>query len=674
MFRKFIEVMELDILDSENSQSNEISSNNLSSVSVNQDCVKSTLTLLDGTFFKYESSSSNGKSIIMTCVKCEPKVVKIKGCGNSSSNFLSHLKRKHGNEAVAEYHEYAKRIKKQRHPSAETRTEGSSTTITQKNFEHDLVLFFISSMIPLNTVEDPFFVRMLNNLGLKNHDINVISRRTLSRKIHEEHALQKSDINLTLQAVQYVCTVVDIWSSRKRSFLGMTAHWIDEDLSRQCKTLACRRFSGIHNYERIAMLLDEIHSEFSLDSSKIVATVTDNGSNFIKAFKEFGVSLQGSDSIDFEEDDDEDDHEENEMQEREDEHQRDFELSCHFRCAAHTLNLCATTDANRILKIQNRTSLSEMHHSVIEKCNLLWNAARRPKTAEIIQIVLGHTLSKPGVTRWNSLYDAMKQIYSIKDKNIQLHRALDLRNYISDREYDYIKEYITCSRPIAEALDILQGETTMYYGLLIPCLMALRKKLQKLEDTPLTYCQDLATTYGQSVEKRFEDFFTLFTPKGQHAIIATLSYPRFKNKWFSCITIPQQRRIKRLFVNETAEEVSKNMINTENRDAADPENPFFEFESDTSSESDSQRQSPKNRANAIVSQYFAEEDRTFDVLNRYPEIKTIFKKFNTPLPSSASVERIFSYATMINLPKSNRLSDNMFEERVMMKTNIKKTL
>ncbi|CAB3222644.1 unnamed protein product [Arctia plantaginis] len=151
-----------------------------------------------------------------------------------------------------------------------------------------------------------------------------------------------------------------------------------------------------------------------------------------------------------------------------------------------------------------------MHHNAIEKCNILWNAAGRPKTAEIIQGVLGHTLSKPGVTRWNSLYDAMKQIYSIKDKNIQLHRALCLRNYIIDREYEYINEYITCSCPIAEALDILQGEAIMYYGLLIPCLMALRKKLQKLENIPLTYCHDLAAAYRQSVERRFDEFFKLF--------------------------------------------------------------------------------------------------------------------------------------------------------------------
>ncbi|XP_017465562.1 PREDICTED: uncharacterized protein LOC108358634 [Rhagoletis zephyria] len=500
----FNEVMELEIeaTGSDTSQSNQISSNNFPgssesvvNVSGNENCVKMTLTLLDGKFFKFVSSS-NGKSILMACVKCEPDVVNIKGSPNSSSNFLSHLKRKHGQEAVEEYHDYAKQVRLKRHRTeagSEHSTTSKSIMISQQNFEQDLVQFFINSMIPLNVVEDPFFIAMLNNLGLQSHALNVISRRSLSRRIEAEYAQQMSEIKLTLESVQYICTVVDIWSSRKRSFLGVTAHWIDTDLDRQCKTLACRRFPGIHNYKRIAMILDEIQADFNVSPAKIVATVTDNGSNFIKAFTEFGVSTPNLELRNLEED----------VSDEEDDEvigSHDLPLACQFRCAAHTLNLCATTDANRILKTGNYTPLCAMHHNAIGKCNVLWNSAGRPKTAEIIQSVLGHTLSKPGVTRWNSLYDAMKQIYSVKDKNIHLHRALCLTNYISDGEYEYINEYITCSSQIAEALDILQGDAATCYGLLIPCLMDLRKKLQKLESTPLKYCHELAVVYRQSVE------------------------------------------------------------------------------------------------------------------------------------------------------------------------------
>ena len=38
-------------------------------------------------------------------------------------------------------------------------------------------------------------------------------------------------------------------------------------------------------------------------------------------------------------------------------------------------------------------------------------------------------------------------------------------------------------------------------------------------------------------------------------------------------------------------------------------------------------------------------------------IRKIFVKFNTPLPSSAPVERLFSYATLLDLPKYNKMTD-----------------
>ena len=37
--------------------------------------------------------------------------------------------------------------------------------------------------------------------------------------------------------------------------------------------------------------MEEIHSEFGLSNENIIATVTDNGSNFVKAFKEFNISV-----------------------------------------------------------------------------------------------------------------------------------------------------------------------------------------------------------------------------------------------------------------------------------------------------------------------------------------------------------------------------------------------
>lgn len=57
-------------------------------------------------------------------------------------------------------------------------------------------------------------------------------------------------------------------------------------------------------------------------------------------------------------------------------------MPMHFRCFAHTLNLCVTADVNKVIN-NSDDELSLVHVSVINKCNILWNLAGRPKLYKI---------------------------------------------------------------------------------------------------------------------------------------------------------------------------------------------------------------------------------------------------------------------------------------------------
>ncbi len=59
------------------------------------------------------------------------------------------------------------------------------------------------------------------------------------------------------------------------------------------------------------------------------------------------------------------------------------------------------------------------------------------------------------------------------------------------------------------------------------------------------------------------------------------------------------------------------------------------------------------------------------MLDRYPQIKKLFINFNTPIPSSAPVERLFSQAAIVLTASHNRLSDQLLEILVLLKIALK---
>lgn len=54
---------------------------------------------------------------------------------------------------------------------------------------------------------------------------------------------------------------------------------------------------------------------------------------------------------------------------------------------------------------------------------------------------------------------------------------------ITDREYQFIKEYCVILKPLAMALDFLQGEENCFYGTILPTLEALMAKTLDLKDS-----------------------------------------------------------------------------------------------------------------------------------------------------------------------------------------------
>ena len=66
-------------------------------------------------------------------------------------------------------------------------------------------------------------------------------------------------------------------------------------------------------------------------------------------------------------------------------------------------------------------------------------------------------------------------------------------------------------------------------------------------------------------------------------------------------------------------------------------------------------------------QYLRDPSNDINQLRFYPAVLNVFLKYSTTIPSSAPVERLFSAAGQILVPRRNRLSDDTFEKLLFLK-------
>lgn len=342
-------------------------------------------------------------------------------------------------------------------------------------------------------------------------------------------------------------------------------------------------------------------------------------------------------------------------------------LPHHLRCASHTLSLLGTTDFNRA--ITKSKSISRTHHPALAKCTTLWNSSRRPKSSEIIQEVLGCQLIYPCSTRWNSMFDSIENILRHKDHlNILLER-LSLSSKFKEQEIKYLEEFSSIMRPIACALDCLQAQNNCYYGQLLPTIFSLRIRMQKLVDSQeSSHVTALTSELMINLNRRFEKFFNL-SEEVNDAIIATCFHPNFKLRWLpEIITETERNRIKILCI-KTVEKIMKMNSNCFTSVMTD-----FHDEDDFLVLSKTSQQNMEcfdNAANAEfeVVTFFNDQSKCFSSLDKYPNIRKAFIKYNTSLCSSAPVERLFSFAGFINSPTRGTLCDKTFETLLFLKGN-----
>ena len=486
----------------------------------------------------------------------------------------------------------------------------------------------------------------------------------------------------TIRDIPWVATTADSWTAHNLSYLGMTAHWIDTvTKKRQRAVLACSRLKGHQTFNVLAEAIINIHYKFHLQD-KITRTTTDNGRNFVKAFVQFGTeadlvpncdeNLDGSDVDEWMEEAFEEEEPENSIEfislesTMENNKNSGYNLPTHMRCAAHTFNLIASVDVNKAL---GNSNFKGLHRKVTAKAQALWNQQNRSSiSADLIEEEFKRRLVVPSATRWNSLYDSLVVLKDIleRDRGV-FHRVmhtLKLQTF-NDSEINFLQEYIQVMGIVAAALDKVQGEDQAYLGSLLPTIAATAMKLSDLKTKNLQYCRPLVDALLSGISKRFDNL-----QEDLECHLAAAFHPKFRLMW-----LEKYDQKKMCSVKSAMEKVVEEALKEEDHDdsiASSTDDEGLDFFNSITKTPEKHKKSVKVKAKNLVKNWL--EASSKDVTNEAAFLgekiySDLFLKYNTSIPSSAAVERLFSIGKDILRAKRASLSDSNFEMLIFMKGN-----
>ncbi|XP_055836671.1 uncharacterized protein LOC129905262 [Episyrphus balteatus] len=511
-------------------------------------------------------------------------------------------------------------------------------------FNNKIITFFLKSFSPLGAVATPEFWTMFDS------GIPRISEEDLIKQIEEKFMWMRDKIIALLENIDFICITIDLWSSSSKShyYLAVICHWIDAiDFKRKSVAIACKRFDKFENQTCTDVILEQILNDYHLPLNKITSKVTKNCYNFSQIFKNLNISTKAkSDAID-------------------ENHSLLFQTK-HLICYTKTLSLIATIDIPNV--IDSSSSLKLLNESTLKKVFAFLSVAQFfPKVSPMLK-----NLKKPDVTKWNSIYNSISFVLKLEEKLsfVKLFSMVHMEPF-TDEEVKYLREYVKCLNPLAIAFERLQCEQGTYHGFVLPTLLEMRKKCEKLlESNDITLCQPILKTILINSMKRFEEYFKP-SQKSELVTIASLSHPFFKEKWVSAIDELERKNVRKHFVEVVKTEASKVNNNNGEKDVQKPESGGDEEIDDFYFGEDDPKDMTKTKMAIELDalRYLGDKRRDLKMLDDYPAVKRVFLKYNTDLSSSEPFEKLFPYETREYIARYGKLADELFEERVLLNVN-----
>jgi hypothetical protein len=213
------------------------------------------------------AADAKGRWICSRCWDKVPHTI-FYDSSSSTSRAKDHLLEEHRIGALGPLQEMSGSLTEEqaRGTTVEEISSTIVTSVTKKRFLGTLVRWIVVCRVALLIVEDVMFRTLVNllNPALETH------------MWHSGDSVRMSIMNDFLRSREYVVQRLqrsrskvhfsfDLWtSSNGLPFVGVVAHWLDEECEAQSVLIALRRIDGRHSGENIAAILLKVAGDFEL--------------------------------------------------------------------------------------------------------------------------------------------------------------------------------------------------------------------------------------------------------------------------------------------------------------------------------------------------------------------------------------------------------------------------
>ncbi len=153
--------------------------------------------------------------------------------------------------------------------SEEDAVDSRTKLLAQERFNKHVLAFIIRGMVPLPAIESVLFHAAMKE-AIGEDKWNATGLRVLTADEFRQMLLDQFSelirlVKEVLKRQSVVATTCDVWKTNEKTFVAVTAHWIDEStLDRFNCLLDVREICANPTGERLARILYHVHHEFDI--------------------------------------------------------------------------------------------------------------------------------------------------------------------------------------------------------------------------------------------------------------------------------------------------------------------------------------------------------------------------------------------------------------------------